>query len=150
MTQAVALELPQRRLQRRAAMAQRDADARQQLADAERLDQVVVGAGVEQSDLPRLGSCRADATTIGSALCRRTARTSSAPSPSGRPRSRTTGRAGRAAERRRLADRNRGRHLEALGRERGAQQAADLGVVFDDQHLERHALGLGLRLERQA
>jgi hypothetical protein len=88
---AVALDPAERRLQRRAAVAQRDAHARQQLADAERLHQVVVGAGVEQRDLAGLVA-RAEAMTIGTALCGGTARTS-------RRRRRRAGR-GRARSRR--------------------------------------------------
>ena len=58
--EAVVLVAGDGRAERGAAVAQRDPHARQQLADAERFGQVVVGARVEQADLAPVGLVRRD------------------------------------------------------------------------------------------
>ena len=72
---------------------------RDELARRERLDDVVVGAGLERADLLLLVADRAESTMIGIALHSRSARQTSMPSPSGSTRSRIAASGGWTAAR---------------------------------------------------
>ena len=112
----------------------RDADPGEQLADAERLGQVVVGAGVERLDLVLVLAARRDHDDRRCASTRADARVTSRPSNRG-------GR-GRAGSRRGSAPRPaRARPLPvvaldqsvAVRRQRGAQEPQHLRLVLDDE-----------------
>jgi hypothetical protein len=112
--------------------AQGGAHAGQQFAHAERLGQVVVGAGVERADLVG-SSTRADSTMMGTADHLRMSAMKSMPSPSGRPRSSTIRSGRRVPASIRPAAWWRLENLPALVFQRGAHEAADLRFVLDQQ-----------------
>ena len=115
----------QRRAAARRAAAQQGAQAGEQLLALERLDEVVVGAGVEALDA-RLEPSRAVSIRIGTSPSSRRRRHTSTPSSFGRPRSSTTASGSNDARpRSSAASPSLGEpHLVALQAQRAAQHAA--------------------------
>ena len=113
--------------------AQRCAQTGEELVDAERLRDVVVGARVECGHLLR-SSPTADRTRIGASNQPRSSRHTSVPLPSGRTRSRMTpfGRPHRGGRKRRRSRRD-GFDLVAGALKAGPQSAQDLRLVVDDE-----------------